>query len=93
MLNKDQPSLQALLAERSYWIYTDGSAKTTGVRSGSYAAMILETGALPILVAGACNEATINRMELLAVNSDLPHERIPRQEYPRHPGQVGVLNL
>lgn len=69
--NEKRQSLQQLLAEHSYWIYTDGSAKTTGIRSGSYAAMILEEGSAPMLVTGACNETTVNRMELLAINSAL----------------------
>jgi ribonuclease HI len=68
---KEHQSLRQLLADHSYWIYTDGSAKTTGIRAGSYAAMILEEGAAPLLVAGACNETTVNRMELLAINSAL----------------------
>lgn len=67
----DHQSLREALADHSYWIYTDGSAITTGVRSGSYAAMILEEGTTPMLVAGACNETTINRMELLAINAAL----------------------
>lgn len=68
-MTSPQIPLSQLLAERSFWIYTDGSAVTTGVRSGSYAAMILEGDEPPRLVAGACSETTINRMELLAINA------------------------
>ena len=69
MLN--QADLKVALACQSFWIYTDGSATTLGVRSGSYAAMILGNEGRPVMVAGACSETTINRMELTAINAAL----------------------
>ena len=67
----EKESLRELLAERSFWIYTDGSASTSGVRSGSYSAMILEDNVPHRLVTGAFTETTINRMELTAINAAL----------------------
>jgi ribonuclease HI len=67
----DQKSLKDMLASQSFWIYSDGSALSSGVRSGAYAAMILGDHGLPVMVVGACNETTINRMELAAINAAL----------------------
>lgn len=52
---------------RNFWIYSDGSGVTSGIKSGSYAAMIIDGSGKANYVAGACCPTTNNRMEMTAI--------------------------
>jgi len=66
-------NLTKLFEPQTIWVYTDGSCTTHGLKTGSYAAMILVPDKPPQFIVGTCNWTKINRMELSALNAALYH--------------------